>query len=64
MEKYRIAIIAEVTSSLSRKELESRLVASLFNVETEEKVSDGDNEQLEVGDYKLTEAIPFVETQL
>lgn len=64
MEKYRITIIAEATSSFSRKELESRLVASLFNVETEEKVSDGETEQFEVIDYELTEVIPIGGTQL
>jgi hypothetical protein len=57
MAKYMIRIIAEVNSSLSKTDLESRLVASLFNVESEEKVSDGDNDQIEVEDYELTEAI-------
>ena len=57
MAKYMIRIIAEVNSSLSKTDLESRLVASLFDVESEEKVSDGDNDQIEVGDYELTEAI-------
>ena len=57
MAKYMIRIIAEVNSSLSKTDLESRLVASLFDVESEEKVSDGDNDQIEVEDYELTEAI-------
>jgi hypothetical protein len=57
MTKYMIRIIAEVNSSLSKTDLESRLVASLFDVESEEKVSDGDNDQIEVEDYELTEAI-------
>ena len=60
METYRIIVIAEVNSSLSRKELEEKLVTSLFDVETGEKIGDGDNEQLEVVDYVLTEAIPLV----
>jgi len=54
---YRIRIIADVASSLSKKALESRLVVSLFDVETEKKVSDGDSYQLEVMDYELTEAV-------
>ena len=64
MEKYRITIIAEATSSFSKNELESRLVASLFDVETEEKVSDGETDQFEVIDYELTEAIPIGVNQL
>jgi len=56
MQNYRITIVAEATSSLSKRDLESRLVASLFDVESEEKVSDGDNSQLEVVEYKLTNA--------
>ncbi len=56
MGKYRIAIIAQANSSLCKKDLESRLVASLFDIETGQKVSDGDNDQLEVVDYELTEA--------
>lgn len=56
MAKYMIRIIAEVNSSLSKTDLESRLVASLFDVESEEKVNDGDD-QIEVEDYELIEAI-------
>jgi hypothetical protein len=56
MGTYRITIIAEADSSLSKKELESRLVASLFDVETGQKISDGDSNQFEVLDYELTEA--------
>lgn len=57
MENYRITIMAEVASSLPREDLEAKLVAALFDIETEEKISDGDNEQLQVVDYQLTEAI-------
>ena len=56
MGTYRITIIAQADSSLSKKDLESRLVASLFDIETRQKISDGDNNQLEVLDYELTEA--------
>jgi len=59
MQEYRIIIVAEATSSLTREELESKLVASLFDIETEQKVSDGEGEQLEVIDYELTEAMPI-----
>ena len=59
MGNYRITIMAEVASSLPRKDLETKLVAALFDIETEEKISDGDNEQLEIVDYELTEAIPI-----
>lgn len=56
MGKYRITIVAEANSSLCKSDLETRLVASLFDIETEQKVSDGDNDQLEIEDYELTEA--------
>ena len=64
MENYRITIVATVTSSLARKDLETKLVASLFDVESEEKISDGDNEQFQVVDYQLTEAIPTGKSEL
>ena len=60
MEKYRITIIAEANSSLSKIDLESRLVASLYDLETEEKISDGDGLWFEIIDYELTEAFPVV----
>jgi len=56
MENYKIRIIAKVLSSLPREDLEAKLVAALFDIETEEKISDGDNEQFQVVDYQLTEA--------
>lgn len=63
MGTYQIIIVAEATSSLSRKELKEKLVASLFDIETGEKISDGDGEQLEIVDYELTEAIPVDESK-
>ena len=57
MGNYRITIMAKAASSLSREDLEAKLVAALFDVETEVKISDGDNEQFEIVDYELTEAI-------
>ncbi len=59
MENYRITIIAEVVSSLPREDLEAKLVAALFDIETGVKISDGDNEQLDIVDYVFTEAIPI-----
>lgn len=59
MSNYQITIIANVNSSLSKEDLESKLVASLFDVESEIKVGDGDNDQLQIVDYELTEAIPI-----
>lgn len=57
MNNYQITIIAHVNSSLPKEELESKLTASLFDVECEEGISDGDNSQFEVVEYELTEAI-------
>lgn len=56
---YKITIVADANSSLSRTVLESRLVASLFDIETGEKVSEGDSRELEIVDYELTEALPI-----
>ena len=64
MENYRITIVATVTSSLARKDLETKLVASLFDVQSEEKISDGENDQLEVVDYELTQALPIKTDEL
>lgn len=64
MENYRITLMAEVISSLSREELETKLVAALFDIETEEKISDGDNEQFQVVDYQLTEATPIEKSEV
>jgi hypothetical protein len=61
MPDYRITILANVESSLTREALESKLVISLFDIETEEKTSDGQSDQLEVMDYELTEAMPIEE---
>ena len=59
MSNYQITIIAHVNSSLSKEDLELKLVASLFDVETEQKTSDGDNDNLHIVDYELTEAMPI-----
>ena len=59
MVEYKINIIAEAKSSVSKTDLESRLVVSLFDVETEQKVADGENKRLEIVDYELTKAVPI-----
>jgi predicted site-specific integrase-resolvase len=59
IQDYRVIIHADVSSSLSKKELENKLVISLFDIETGEKISDGGGRQLEVMDYDLTEASPI-----
>lgn len=59
MQNYKIIIVAEATSALAREDLESKLVVSLFDIETEQKVSDGENAQLEIVDYELTQAVPI-----
>jgi hypothetical protein len=63
MGHYKIIVIADVISSLSKNDLESKLVASLFDIETGQKISDGDNDQLAIVNYGLTEAIPVAEAQ-
>jgi hypothetical protein len=64
MKNYRIALMAEAISSLPKEELEAKLVAALFDIETEEKISDGDNKQFQVVDYQLTEATPIEKSKL
>ena len=64
MAAYQIIIVAEAISSLSRKDLETKLVASLFDLETGQKISDGDSDQFEIVNYKLTEAIPVDASKL
>jgi len=54
MNEYRITIVAQCNSVLSKEDLELRLVASLFDIETEEKISDGDSKKFEVVDYLTT----------
>jgi hypothetical protein len=56
---YQITILANVSSSLPKKELEDKLVISLFDIATGEMLRDGESRQLEVVDYDLTEASPI-----
>lgn len=64
MTAYQIIIVAEAISSLSRKDLETKLVASLFDIETGQKISEGDNDQFEIVNYELAQAIPIDESKL
>ena len=57
MKNYRITIVADISSSLKKKDLENKLVASLFDIETEKKIFDGESKKLEVINYQVTEAI-------
>lgn len=59
IQDYQITILANVSSSLSKEELENKLVISLFDIETGETLRDGESRQLEVVDYDLTEASPI-----
>jgi hypothetical protein len=59
MENYKITLEASVISSLTKDELESKLIVSLFDLETEIKISDGNNDKLQVVDYILTEVAPI-----
>jgi len=52
--EYNILISANCLSTLEEKDLNSKLVASLYDIDTDEKISDGDNENFEILDYNFT----------
>ena len=56
---YDIDINAQVESKLSEKELRSRLVIALYDVENQSSKFDGVDNDLEVIDYERTDAIPI-----
>ena len=56
---YDIDINAQVESKLSEKELRSRLVIALYDVENQYSKFDGVDNDLEVIDYERTDAIPI-----
>ena len=56
---YNIDINAQVESKLSEKELRSRLVIALHDVENQYSKFDGVDDDLEVVDYKRTDATPM-----
>ena len=64
MVTYQIIVVAEANSSLSRNDLETKLVAALFDIESGQNISDGDSDQFEIVNYKLTEAIPVDASKL
>ena len=53
---YNIDINAQVESKLSEKELRSRLVIALYDVENQYSKLDGVDDDLEVIDYERTDA--------
>lgn len=53
---YNININAQVESKLSEKELRNQLVIALYDVENQYSKLDGIDNDLEVLDYKKTEA--------
>jgi len=55
--EYNILISANCQSTLSVNSLNNKLVASLYDIETEEKISDGDNEKFEIVDYNFINVI-------
>jgi hypothetical protein len=55
--EYNILISANCQSTLSVNSLNNKLVASLYDIDTKEKISDGDNEKFEIVDYNFTNVI-------
>jgi len=55
--EYNILISANCQSTLSKNDLNDQLVASLYNIDTREKISDGDNEKFEILDYNFTNVV-------
>lgn len=58
---YDINIKARANSKLSQKELEGHLVIALYNIDSQYSKLDGVDDDLEVIDYEITEAIPICE---
>jgi len=56
---YNIDINAQIESKLSEKELRSRLVIALYDVESQYSKLDGVDDDLEVIDYERTDATPI-----
>ena len=54
-QKYNILISAKCLSTLNRNDLNNKLVVSLYDIDTQEKISDGDNEKFEILDYNFTQ---------
>jgi hypothetical protein len=55
--KYNILVSANCLSTLNEKGLNNKLVASLYDVDTKEKISDGDNDKFEILDYNFMNVV-------
>jgi len=55
--EYDILISARCLSTLDKKSLKSKLVVSLYNIDTKEKIADRDNQKFEILDYNFTNVI-------
>lgn len=55
--EYNILISANCKSTLSKNELNHKLVASLYDIDTKEKISDSDNDKFEILDYNFTNVV-------
>ncbi|VVH65960.1 hypothetical protein BSPLISOX_1053 [uncultured Gammaproteobacteria bacterium] len=55
--EYEVCINASILSSLEVEKIKNLLVVSLFDIDTEEKISDGDNDKITVLDYYLTTCV-------
>ncbi len=55
--EYNILISANCKSTLSKNDLNNKLVASLYDINTKEKISDENNEKFEILDYNFTNVI-------
>jgi len=51
--KYNILISADCLTTYKEEELNFKLVASLYDIETKEKISDGETEDFEILDYNF-----------
>lgn len=55
--EYNILLSANCLSTLDEIDLNKKLVASLYDIDTKEKISDGENEKFEILDYNFTSVI-------
>ena len=52
MNNYQVTLIVNINSSLTEEELRNKVVLSLYNFETEQKISDGETDQLQIVEYE------------
>jgi len=55
--EYNILLSANCLSTLDEIDLNKKLVASLYDIDTKEKISDGENKKFEILDYNFTSVI-------